>query len=122
MLGEVLGDTGEDVTGGRRRHLTVAFGRSRAEKRRDSRVRLEVGDNGAKVGFEVAELDAEVVVHGTLWIVGRELRVACEVADALLVSDTGATSHILECVADTDNGEHQEVSAVFDRGLLVLFE
>ncbi len=86
------------------------------------RVRLEVGDNGAKVSFEVAELDAEVVVHGTLGIVGSELCVACEVADALLVSDTGSPCHILERVADADNGEHKEVGAILHGGFLILFE
>jgi len=110
------------VASSRRSHLTVAFGGTCAEKRRDSRVGFKVGDNGAKVGFEVAELDAEVVVNGTLRIVGCELSVARKVADALFVSNTGSPCHILERVADTDNGEHKEVSAVFDRSLLILFE
>ena len=122
VLREVLGDAGKDVAGRGSSHLTVALCGARAEKRGDSRVRLEVGDNGAKVSFEVAELDAEVVVHGTLGIVGSELGVAREVADALLVSDTWAPRHVLERVADTDNGKHKEVGAIFDRGLLVLFE
>lgn len=72
--------------------------------------------------FEVAEVDAEVVVDGTFGIVGRELRIARERAYALLVADTGAPRHILEGVADADNGEHKEVGTVLYRGLLVLFE
>ena len=47
--------------------------------------------------FEVAEVDAEVVVDGTFGIVGRELRIAREGAYALLVSDTGAPSYIGGC-------------------------
>ncbi len=64
------------------------------------------------MSFEVPERNAEVVVHGTLRIVGRELRIAGQCADALLISDTGAACHILESVADTDNREHEEVGAV----------
>ncbi len=122
MLGEVLGDTGQDVASRRGCHLTVALCGTCAKKGRYSRVRLEVGDNGAEERFEVSELDAEIVVHGTLGIVGGELSVACQVADTLLVSDAGATRHVLEGVADSDNGEHEEVGAVFDGGLLILFE
>ena len=122
MFGEVLGNLGKDVASGGRCHLTVALGGTRTEKRGDSRVRLEVGDNRAKVGFEVSELDAEVIVHGTLGVVGSKLSVAREVTDALLVSDTGATCHVLERVADTDNRKHQQVSTVFDGCLLILFE
>lgn len=83
---------------------------------------LEVGNNRAKISFEVAELDTEVIIHGTLGIIWCELSVACEIADALLISDIGATGHILERIADTDNGEHKEVSAVLNRSLLILFE
>lgn len=122
MLGEVLGDTCQDVTGGRRSHLTVALCGTCAEQSRDGRVRLEVGYDGDKERFEVSELNAEVVVHGTLGIVGSELSVAREVADALLVSDAGATRHVLERVADTDNGEHKEVGAIFHGGFLILLK
>ena len=72
--------------------------------------------------FEVAESEVEVVVNGTFGVVGSELCVAGERTDTLLVSDTGATSHILERVADTDNGKHKEVGAVFDRSLLILLK
>ena len=122
MLGKVLGDESEDVAGGGSSHLTVAFCGACAKERRNGRVRLEVGDNGAEVSFEVAEVDAEVVVHGTFGIVGSELGVAGERAYALLVTDTGATGHVLERVAYADNGEHKEVRTVFYRSLLILFE
>ena len=122
MLREVFGNLGEDVAGRGCSHLTVALGGAGAEKRGDSRVRLEVCDNGAKERFEVSELDSEIIVHGTLRIVGRKLGVACEIADALLVSDTRSPRHILERVADTDNGEHEEVGAIFHGGLLILLQ
>lgn len=72
--------------------------------------------------FEVAESEVKVVVNGTFGVVGSELSIAGERTDALLVSNTGATCHILERVADADNGEHKEVRAVFDRGLLILLK
>ena len=105
-----------------RSHLTVAFGRASAEQCRNCAVWLEVGNNRAEIGFEVTELDAEVVVYGTLGIVGSELGIACEVADALLVSDSGAAGHKLKRVADTDNREHKEVGAIFHCGFLILLE
>ena len=103
--------------------LGVALGCGElAENSRNGRVRLEFGHNRTEMCFEVAEFELEFRVGAALGLIGCELRLAGHLAHALLISDAGALGHPLGGFLDTDDGEHQKLRAVLDRGLLILFE
>ena len=121
MLGETLGDESEDVPGGRGCNQTVTLGRACAEQGGDCRVRLEVGDNRAEVCAQLAEVEIEVNVRLAAWVVRGELSIRANRADTFSVADAGATRHVLQGIVDTKDGKIQQLGAVFDCRLLIIF-
>ena len=120
MLGKGDSNRAEHVQRRRRFHLTVTFGGCHlTEHGRDSRVRLELGYNGTQEGFESTELQVEVVIGRARRLVRTKLRIAGNSGYGLLVTNARTGSHVLECVLDTDDRQHQQFRTVLVSGLLI---
>ena len=104
-------------------HLTVALGGTDGtHERTDGAVRLKLSDYRAEERLQGTEVHLQVEVRATGGLVGRKLSVAVQSSDTFLITDARSASHVLQSFLNADDGQHEEVFAVFPCRILVLLE
>ena len=119
LFGERLGDKSKHLASRRHRLLSVALSGTRAEERRDSRVRLELSDHRTEERFKRSEVQLQVHVLRASWRVRSELCRSVERAHTLLVADARATGHKLKSLVAADNRQTKEVRTPLSSSILV---